>query len=62
MGNQMAKALVGAGLAEELPIPKKRKNKKFTCNKCGTPMVNEDWNNFMVCPKCQCNYFIFDKQ
>jgi ribosomal protein S27AE len=61
MGNQMARALVNAGLAEEKK-PHKHREKRFTCNKCGEVMVNEDWINAMWCPRCDNSYFIFSNK
>lgn len=61
MGNQMARALVNAGLVEEKK-PRKHRGKQFKCNKCGETMINEEWINAMWCPCCDNSYFIFSNK
>lgn len=53
----MGRALVNAGLAEE-PKARKRRNKEFTCKKCGQKMVKNENTNTMSCTNCS-NYYIF---
>ena len=58
--NALQRALVSAGLAEE-PKEKRKRYKKFTCNRCGEVMTRLDGTNFMYCPQCDYSYFIFSK-
>lgn len=59
LGNQMANALVGAGIAEPLKPKRPRKGKSFKCHKCNTEMVKPENTNVMYCPSCDSSYFIF---
>lgn len=58
--NALQRALVNAGLAEE-PKEKRKRYKKFTCNRCGETMTRLDGTNFMYCSRCDHSYFIFSK-
>lgn len=59
--NALQRALVAAGLAEE-PKKKNRRGKDFKCNRCGETMIHPDDCNFMYCPNCDKQYFIFSKK
>lgn len=60
-GNQLEKAILGAGLADK-PVSRKRpRHKKFTCHVCGEPMIIIENTNTMACSNPECKqYFIFD--
>ena len=60
-GNQMEKQLVNVGY-EAPKAKRKHQGKQFTCHKCNSVMRNDEWNNFLVCPKCDSSFFIFDKK
>lgn len=59
--NQLQKALVNAGLAEESKVRKYRGGKQFKCKKCDTIMIRPDNTNLMYCPKCDKSFYLFDK-
>ena len=62
--NALQRALVKAGLAEKPKERKRRNRKKFTCHKCGAPMIQLEDTNIMVCSKEDKNhtsFFIFDR-
>lgn len=55
----MQKALVNAGLVEDVKARKPRL-KQFKCKMCGQPMIRIEDTNTMVCSSCK-NFYIFDK-
>lgn len=60
VGNQMALAMQQAGVIDEVPTKRRRKDKQFKCHKCGNDMQKINDTNVMTCSNCR-NYFIFDK-
>jgi NAD-dependent DNA ligase len=60
-GNQLQKALIDAGFEDTRPKPHKPRHKKFTCTKCGSPMVIIEGTNTMACINEKCNqFFVFN--
>lgn len=59
VGNQMANALINAGITKPLKPKRARKGKTFKCHKCGKDMIKPDDTNIMYCPSCDDSYFIF---
>ena len=60
----LPRAIVNAGLREEVPEKKKRKQKNFKCHRCGGNMEIIDGTNVMACQgngdEINCNnYYVF---
>ena len=61
-GNQIELEMLKKGLVNKKRKQKRRKRKKFTCHKCGAPMIYIDDTNVMACTGDKCvQYFIFDR-